>query len=99
MDERPAAIELLLGYLEKRIFFKFKREISNVSPQSEEPDSYNTPQVDQVVIIKDKIPRRMWKLGRIERLISGNDGNVRTADIYLPGNRHTHNVLLICYTH
>ena len=28
----------------------------------------------------------MWKLGRIERLISGNDGNVRTADIYLPGN-------------
>ena len=30
----------------------------------------------------------MWKLGRIEILISGNDGNVRTADIYLLGNRH-----------
>ena len=34
------------------------------------------------------MPRRMWKLGRIERLITGTDGNICTADIYLPGNRH-----------
>ena len=97
MDERLVAIELLFGYLEKRIFNKFKREISNVLLQSEEPDSYNTPHVGQVVIIKDKIPRRMWKLGRIERLVSGNDRNVRTADIYLPGNRHMQHSINVLY--
>ena len=58
----------------------------------------NTPQVGQVVIINDeKIPRHMWKLGRIERLISGNDGNVRTADIYLPGNRHMQRSINMLY--
>ena len=58
----------------------------------------NTPQVGQVVIIKnEKIPRRMWKLGRIERLISGNDGNVHTADIYLPGNRHMQRSINMLY--
>ena len=58
----------------------------------------NTPQVGQVVIIKDKkIPRHMWKLGRIERLISGNDGNVRTADIYLLGNRHMQRSINMLY--
>ena len=29
----------------------------------------------------------MWKLGRIERLITSVDGRVQTADIYLPGIR------------
>ena len=39
----------------------------------------------------------MWKLGRIERLISGNDGNIRTADIYLPGNRHMQRSINVLY--
>ena len=39
----------------------------------------------------------MWKLGRIERLISGNDGNVRTADIYLPGNKHMQHSINMLY--
>ena len=40
----------------------------------------------------------MWKLGRIERLISGSDGNVRTADIYLPGNRHVQRSINMLYS-
>ena len=53
-------------------------------------------QVGQVIIKDEKISMHMWKLGRIERLISGSDENVRTADIYLPGT-DTCNILLICY--
>ena len=43
---------------------------------------------EYLLSLRGKVPRRMWKLGRIERLISGSDGNICTADIYLPGNRH-----------
>ena len=58
----------------------------------------NTAQVGQVVIIKDeKIPRRLWKLGRIERLISGNDGNVCTTDIYVPGDKHMQRSINMLY--
>ena len=39
----------------------------------------------------------MWKLGRIERLISGSDGIVRTSDIYLPGNRHMQHSINMLY--
>ena len=39
----------------------------------------------------------MWKLGIIERLISDNDGNVHTADIYLPGNRHMQRSINMLY--
>ena len=65
------------------------REKSSLYHRSEKNQIASVPQVGQVVIIKDeKMPRRMWKLGRIERLITGTDGNICTADIYLPGNRH-----------
>ena len=59
----------------------------------------NTPQVGQVVIIRgEKIPRRVWKLSKIEWLISGNDGmSVQLTFIYL--GTDTCNILSICYTH
>ena len=39
----------------------------------------------------------MWKLGRVENLIISNDGKVRTADIYLPGNRHVQRSINMLY--
>ena len=57
--------------------------------RSEKDQIASIPQVGQVVIIKDeRMPRCMWKLCRIERLITGTDGGICTTDIYLPGNRH-----------
>ena len=46
------------------------------------------PRVGEVVLMKeDKIPRGMWKLGKIERLNKGKDGNIRSATIYLSNGR------------
>ena len=39
----------------------------------------------------------MWKLGRIDTLISGNAGNVHTADIYLSGIRHMQRPINMLY--
>ena len=34
---------------------------------------------DVVVVHEDKIPRQLWKVGRVENLLRGRDGNVRAA--------------------
>ena len=74
------------------------REKSSLYHRKEKNQTSSIPQVGQVVIIKDeRIPRRMWKLGRIERLIISNDGKVRTADIYLPGDRHVQHSINMLY--
>ena len=31
------------------------------------------------MVHEDKIPRQLWKIGRIENLLRGRDGNVRAA--------------------
>ena len=49
------------------------REKSSLHHRSEKNQIASVPQVGQVVIIKaEKMPRNMWKLGRIERLITGS---------------------------
>ena len=34
-----------------------------------------------VVVHEDEIPRQLWKVGRVEDLMPGPDGNVRAATI------------------
>ena len=46
------------------------------------------PKPGQIVIIKeDSIPRAVWKLGKIDKVVKGLDGHVRTAQIRLPSNK------------
>ena len=52
------------------------REKSSLHHRKEKNQTSSTPQVGQVVIKDPRMPRRMWKLGRIEKLIISNDGRV-----------------------
>lgn len=53
-----------------------------------EPERDSTLKVGQVVIIHDaNVPKLFWKLGRIERLNQGRDGNVRSCSLKLGNNR------------
>ena len=36
---------------------------------------------DVVSVYEDKIPRDLWKLGRVEKLLVGQDGKVRAAEL------------------
>ena len=56
------------------------------------------PQVGQVVVIKDeRVPRRLWKLGKIERLHYGDDGEIHSAEVYLSGNRQLQRSIKLLY--
>ena len=44
----------------------------------------NVPKVNDVVLIKEKMPRGAWKLAIIKTLISSRDGLYRAAEVQLP---------------
>ena len=49
-------------------------------------------------MIKDeKVPRRLWKLGKIERLHYGDDGEIHSAEVYLSGNRQLQRSIKLLY--
>ena len=48
------------------------------------------PKINQVVLIKEKfLPRGSWRLGRIEKLITSVDGNVRAVQLQYSNGRRT----------
>ncbi|XP_065891658.1 uncharacterized protein [Dysidea avara] len=66
----------------------WRNEYSSMYHRKEKNQINAAPHIGQVVIIKDeKVPRRYWKLGKIDRLFYSNDGEIRTAEIHLSGNR------------
>ena len=46
-----------------------------------------SPSVDDVVLIKDDIPRGCWRVGKVLRLVTSRDGCVRSAKVALPSGR------------
>ena len=46
-----------------------------------------SPNVDDIVLIKDDIPRGCWKVGRMVSLVFSLDGCVRSAKVALSSER------------
>ena len=43
--------------------------------------------VDDVVLIKEDIPRGCWRMGKVIKLVSSSDGSVRSAKIKMPSGK------------
>ena len=55
------------------------------------------PQVGDIVLIKENLPRGQWKVGRISRLVEGKDNVIRSAKVMLPSKRCLHRALKLLY--
>ena len=50
-------------------------------------ESKYSPKVDDVVLIKDNVPRGCWKVGKVVSLVSSLDSCVRSAKVALSSGR------------
>ena len=59
--------------------------------------SHNTPQVGDVVLIKENLPHGRWRVGVIHELIRGKDQMIRSARVLISPNRYLHRALSLLY--
>lgn len=63
------------------------RERSQQNLKESRTQSPISPNIGDVILIKDDLPRGMWKIGRIHELVTSRDGQTRSAKIKLPSNK------------
>ena len=56
-----------------------------------------SPQIGEVVLIKDNLPRSRWKVGKIVDLFMGKDQRIRSAKVFVPPHTHLHRPLSLLY--
>ena len=71
---------------------RYQRDI-----KSEGKDCRDDPQVNDVVLIKDNLPRATWRIARIVELIASKDGKVRSAKIKTSNRKILHRPLNLLY--
>ena len=56
-----------------------------------------SPQVGEVVLIKDNLPRSRWKVGKIVDLCVGKDQRIRSAKVFVSPHSYLHQPLSLLY--
>ena len=84
-------LNLLLQHFWKRWSREYLTELRDAHRYSASPRGSNKEiTIGDIVLVHDeKHPRAFWKLGRVEKLIKGQDGNVRGAVIRFHSNTGT----------
>ena len=59
--------------------------------------AHNSPQVGDVVLIKEDLPQGRWKVGVIHELVRGKDQMVRSARVLISPNKCLHRALSLLY--
>ncbi|VDI20783.1 Hypothetical predicted protein [Mytilus galloprovincialis] len=57
----------------------------------------NTPAKIGVVLLKDNLPHKDWKIGRICQLVVGRDGKIRSGKVMLPNKKNLNRALNMLY--
>ena len=59
--------------------------------------AHNSPQVCDVVLIKEKLPHGKWRVGVIHELVRGKDQMIRSARVLVSLNKYLHRALSLLY--
>jgi len=68
-----------------------------MSLKNPKKQAHNLPQVGDVVLIKENLPRKRWKIGIVHELIKGKDQMVRSAKVFMSPNKYLHRALSLLY--
>lgn len=61
------------------------RERNQTELRAHRIQASSNPNIGDIVIVKDNLPRGSWKIAKVEKLIVSRDGAVRSCEIALPG--------------
>ena len=73
------------------------RERTQMVLKGPRKQAHDVPQVGDVVLIKENLPRGRWKVGSIHELIKGRDQMVRSAKVLVSPNCYLHRALNLLY--
>jgi len=73
------------------------RERSNSTAGKVRNSYKEKPQIRDVVLIKESLPRAQWKIGKVTKLIKGRDNLIRSAEVMLPSRKYLHRALKLLY--
>lgn len=59
------------------------------------PSASDEPTIGEIVLVREKIPRGLWPLGRVTGLIRGRDGVVRAVKLKIRGTATRRDVRLL----
>ena len=59
--------------------------------------AHSSPQVGDVVVIKENLPRGRWRVGVIHELVRGKDQMIRSAQVLISPNKYLHRALSLLY--
>ncbi|CAC5404452.1 unnamed protein product [Mytilus coruscus] len=73
------------------------RERTTVKLKEKRVRSTQYPQIGDIVLIKDDLPRGMWKIGKIINLSKSSDEQCRSAKVLLPSKKTLNRTLNFLY--
>ncbi|VDI55592.1 Hypothetical predicted protein [Mytilus galloprovincialis] len=73
------------------------RERTTVKLKEKRVRSNQYPQIGDIVLIKDNLPRGMWKIGKIINLSKSSDEQCRSAKVLLPSKKTLNRTLNFLY--
>ena len=56
-----------------------------------------SPQIGEVVLIKDSVPRSRWKVGKVVELFMGRDQRIRSAKVSVSPHSYLHRPVSLLY--
>ena len=82
LSKRQKHLQLLLTHFRNRWKNEYLTGIREYQQLSSTNDN-RMVKVGDIVHIHDKVPRVRWKMGKVDKLLSGKDGLVRAAELTL----------------